>query len=303
MSGHDVKTERRRPVADPVMSIRAVGPAADGRLALSEIARLCGEVQATLERLALSVTGGGSTPGRRPRDIVDAVRLELVAFRPGSAVLDMAPPDEAMLTHELLDVSTELLFSGLGDIANGAQKVPKEFTPQVLDGLIRLSGGLSKQTVHYLEFSLPSGENVVVDQEFRDQARRLRRQRRHDMVTIVGRLHEGDFDPLALRCRVDTVDATVSCSFAQDMRGTVLDAMDSMVIASGVAEMQPDGRVRALDLDDLTVIDEAQRRSIDQLAEEQGVQPVNDIDEFATMTDLGDDEFGSFFDKAMSARS
>ena len=75
----------------PTMSIRAVGAAAEGRLALAEVARLCGELQGTLERLALALRGGRNTPGRRRRDIAEAVKLEMISFRTGSAVLDMVP--------------------------------------------------------------------------------------------------------------------------------------------------------------------------------------------------------------------
>ncbi len=126
---------------------------------------------------------------------------------------------------------------------------------------------------------------------------------RLDLATIVGRLHEGDFAPLALRCRVDTIDVTIPCSFTVEMRDTVLGAMDAMVIATGVAALQPDGRIRSLDLEDLTTIDEAQRKTVDQLAEDRGIVPVQDIAEFATLTDIDSNDFDHFVRSAMSARS
>lgn len=287
---------------DPTMSIRAVGPATEGRLALSEVARLAGELQATLERLALNLRGGSSTPGRRPRDIADAVKLELVGFRRGSTILEMAPPG-AIMNHGLLDESSAALISGMEAIAKKVSRAPTGFNSQVLDGLIRFSGGISDQTIRRLEISWPGHAVVIVDREFREHARWLRRQTVRDVVSIVGRLHEGDFDPLALRCRIDTLDATIACSFGSDMREVVLAAMDCMVVATGIADMQLDGRVRALALDELTVIEEAQRRTVEELAREQGVDPVQDLSQFATMTDLDDDEYESFVGKAMSSRS
>lgn len=289
-------------MGEQTMSLRAVGPAAEGRLALTEVARLCGELQATLERLALAIRGERNAPGRRPRDVADAVKLEMVAFRMGSAVLDMAQPADGMISHALLDESVDLLFRGMSDLARG-DKAPSEFTPQVLDGLIRLSGGISSRSIRTLELSQKGRDPVVIDQDFREHVRRLRRHHRHEIATVTGRLHEGDFDPLALRCRIDTLDATIPCSFGQELRDLVLGAMDSMVVCTGIAEYQPDGRIRAIELDELTVIDEAQRRTIDQLAQEQGTAPVTDIAEFATMTDLSDDEFNQFIANAMSARS
>lgn len=286
------------------MSLRAVGPDADGRLPLSEVARFAGELQSTLERLALSIRGSPTSRGRRPREVAEAVRFELVGFRAGSAVLEMAPPDdEALFNHDLQSKTQDLLFAGLDAIGQRKTKLPQEFTPQVLDGLIRLSGGISPKSVHRLELSRDGGDTVVIDGEFRNYMRWLRKSNTQDVVTIVGRLHEGDFDPLTLRCRIDTVDTTITCSFANDMKESILAAMGSMVSATGIAEIQPDDRIRTLDLDDLTVIDEAQRRTIGELAEEQGIRPVADINEFATMPDLNSDELDNFIAEALSTRS
>lgn len=284
--------------------VRAVGPAATGgKLPLSELARLAGEFQATLERVALVLRGSKASQGRRPRDIVDAVRLDLVGLHEGSAVLELRAADTAIFGHGLLAESMDVLMAGMGAISRRSTEAPAEFTPQIMDGLIRLTGGLSSRVVNRLEITWRDDDYVILDRGFSEHARWLRRQRRNDLVTIVGRLHEGDFDPLALRCRVDTLDATVPCSFGDDLREAVLAAMDCMVVASGVAELQPDGGVRTLALDDLTVINEATRHTAEQIARDQGIGPVQDVSEFATLTDIDDDDFGNFLDGAMSARS
>lgn len=284
-----------------VMSVRAVGEHIDGRLPLSEVARISGNLQATLERLAMAIRGREHGRGRRPADVVDAVRLELTGFRSGSVVLEASPADDALIDHQLLRDSTNLFFEGLASIGERKDRLRPEFSPQVLDGLLQLAGGIGPSAVDHLEFSYGS-RNVRVDAAWRDHVRHLRKQRTQDVLSIIGRLHEGDFDPLNLRCRIDTVEATIQCSFTRDMRERVLAAMDAMVAASGIAEFDAGGRIRSLDIDDLTILDEAQRQSISELADEQGIAPVRDITDFATMTDLGDSDFDEFMTNVLSAR-
>ncbi|MCP2164544.1 hypothetical protein [Goodfellowiella coeruleoviolacea] len=232
-----------------------------------------------------------------------AVRLELVGFRAGSAVLEMDASGGAIFEHALFTEAMSIFMNGSTRIVERAESLPPEFTLQVLDGLIRFTGGLSPRTIEYFDLDWRDTVSLRLDRGFREHARWLRRQRRRDLVTVVGRLHEGDFDPLALRCRVDTLDASVPCSFTEDMREPVLAAMDAMVVASGVAELQPDGRVRSLALDDITVVDESQRHTVGQLAHAQGVEPVRVISEFATFPEIDDEDFKRFVADAMSARS
>lgn len=73
------------------LMVRAAGPAtANGRLALSELARIASALQTTLERIAFSIlTGRPHRTGRLPRQVADSVRLDFVGYSAGSAVLRM----------------------------------------------------------------------------------------------------------------------------------------------------------------------------------------------------------------------
>ncbi|MGO1054599.1 hypothetical protein [Crossiella sp. CA198] len=286
------------------ITLRAVGPTAQGgRLPLAEMARIAGEFQATMERIAHVILGASGGAGRRPREVVDAVRLELTGFKTGSTVLEISAPADVIFDHGLLERSLDAFFAGVEQVSRGISESPSEFTPQVLDGLIRLSGGISPGSIAFLEISRRGGPTVRIDDVFRGRVRALRRLVQRDEVAIVGRLHEGDFAPAALRCRVDTWDASIPCTFDQDLRDRILAAMDSMVMVTGVAETQPDGRIRTLDLLSISIVDEASRRDLGQLAEEQEVRPVTSLSEFGKLSDLGDDDFDQFVNGAMSARS
>lgn len=89
-----------------------------------------------------------------------------------------------------------------------------------------------------------------------------------------------DFSPATLRCRIDTYAGSVMCDFDSSLRDAVLDAMDEIVMAEGVAELEPNGStIRILHLATLRRLGAAQPKGIDQLAREQGVVPVRSIDE------------------------
>lgn len=287
----------------PELTIRAAGPAVEeGRLALTEVARISGELQATLERIAMALLGSETVSGRRPQDIVNAVRLELTDFASGSAILEVSPPSGAMIMHDLLGKSVGLLMEAIESIDEAQRSHPEVFGKQVLDGLVRLSGGISPRSVRTIEITRINDRTVVIDDDFRRAARAARNAGDRSEVTIVGRLHMGDFAPAALRCRVDTISTSVSCTFDESLTDDVLNAMGAMVVANGIAELLPDGRVRSLDLLSLTKVNEAKRANIGALAQQQGIAAVRNLTDFPTVQDVSDEEFEQFIRDALSAR-
>ncbi|TFV49542.1 hypothetical protein [Blastococcus sp. TF02A-35] len=294
------------PDSDFSLVITARGPATTGgRLPLSELARVAGEFQATLERIALGLSGGAAqSGGRRPADIVEAVRLEIRGFRVGSAVLEVDRAQGALFDHELLAQSFEVLEAGASAIVAGDVKaLPEPFTAPVLDGLLHMSGGIAEAAVAAVDFDLNGHRMLHVDSAFRQAVRVMRRSRHYDQASLVGRLQMGDFALSALRCRIDTIDSSILCNFDESMRPQVLADMDSMVIASGIAEFGIGGTMRSLDLVDLEVVPEGSRRTFEELAAEQGVGLISDAAEFGLSEDVPEDDFESFFQSALSARA
>lgn len=287
---------------DVDLVVRAVGPATEGgRLPLSEVARLAGGLQASLERIALSISGGAAKPGRRPREIVDAVRLDFVGFRPGSAVLDVARTDQLGFPDDLLSLSLDALRVGIESLVRDPGTLPQHFTPQVVNGLRDLTGGIGPGNVTRIEFQGKRGLRFVIDELLQSAVRQARYESVQEMATVVGRLHMGDFSPAGLRCRVDTYAGSVLCDFPTDLRDSVLDAMDQMVMAEGQAELDPNGSsVHVLHLGRLEILTSARPRSLDSLARQQHVRPLQAIEELQ-----GEpvDDFGAFLEAIRSARS
>ncbi|MEU4562823.1 hypothetical protein AB0F72_30970 [Actinoplanes sp. NPDC023936] len=282
------------------LTIRALGPAtAGGRLPLSELARLAGGLQASLERIALSISGSVNKPGRRPREIVDAVRLDVVGFQHGSAVLSVARAGQLSL-DDLLSSSLDALEAGVNSLHRDPRTLPPHFTPQVINGIRDLTGGISASNVTRIEFWRSGEIRFSLDETLQRAVRSVQPEAVQQMVTVVGRLHMGDFSPAGLRCRIDSYAGSVLCDFTLDLRDTVLDAMDQMVMAEGTGEFDPNGTsVHVLHLTRLEALDSAQPRSLAALAREQHVGPVRSIDDLAGPAM---DDFDEFLAAIRSAR-
>ena len=289
-----------------LLSVHAEGPAADGgRLPLAEIARIAAGLQVTLERIALAWTGTYVARGRRPRDIVEAVRLDVVAFRAGSAIIDVIrsdQPQQVMFEADsLLADSLQAFEDGVTAIRRGGN-LPPHFTRQVVTGLRELAGGINDGNLTRISFGRPGGQEFVIDSVFRDRLRNVSTSGPETEATVVGRLQMGDFSPAALRCRIDTFAGSVLGDFGDELKDSVLDAMDQMVMATGTAEMQPDGStVRVLHLSALERLPSARLLPLQTLQRQQHVSPVTDIGDLQGNTEDGDD-FGPFMEAIISVR-
>lgn len=93
--------------------------AADGRLALSEVARIAGEFQSQIERVAAVLVGTDTVrTGRHRAEIVEVTRLDLVGFRTGSAILDVRPhPSDPTLPPTLLDEAVDAFLDGVAALS------------------------------------------------------------------------------------------------------------------------------------------------------------------------------------------
>lgn len=264
-----------------------------GRLALSELARIAGELQAEIERVA-RVLGGTEEvrTGRRPSDVVAATRLALVGFGDGSAILEVEAHDQTpALLPSLVDESIDVFLDGVEALANNASALPRGFDRTVVSGLTELTGSLGR-AVTSIRIDRPGRAPTMLDQRVKDAARAYLREGSAEETVVTGRLHMGDFAPSALRCRIDTLDDPVVCDFDAELHDDVLAAMDRLVTVRGQAERWPDSRaVKVLHLESVEVVEDVAPRTLADLIAEQGVQPIRDADELAVGSDADFDEY------------
>jgi hypothetical protein len=174
------------------LTVHAEGPAADdGRIPLAELARIVGGLQVTLERIALSLeTGTYAARGPRPRDVVEAVRLDFAGFRPGSVIIDITRPGQ-LEPDELLERSLRALEDGVAGIRAG--NLPSHFTPQVVNGLRELAGGITVGNLTSITFGYSGHARFTIDSVFRERIREISPSTAEREATVVGRLQMGDF--------------------------------------------------------------------------------------------------------------
>src|SRR5438270_409048 len=116
------------------LTVRAVGPATHaGRISLSELARISSGLQATLERIGFSILIGRRRAGRLPREIAEAVRLDFVGFREGSAILELQRPSQDT-TDDLLSDSFTALTSGIDELREDPTVLPRYFDLSIING-------------------------------------------------------------------------------------------------------------------------------------------------------------------------
>lgn len=291
----------QEPVLDN-LTIRASGPATiGGRLALSELARIASALQTTLERIGFSIlTGKPHRSGRLPRQVADSVRLDFVGFSGGSATLQMERSPGTNSTDDLLSDAFFALTRGLREIRVNPQQLPRHFTPHVINGLVMLCGGIGTDNIREIEFKSNEQLWFVLDSDSRSRLKSVQKISSQREITVVGRLHMGDFDPMSLRCRIDTNFGSISCDFDDELKNTIFDLLDELVMATGMAELQADGTtVRVLHLNELEKVETARFQSLDELAAEQGVLPLESLSALR-----GDpiDDFDEFLRSIRSAR-
>jgi hypothetical protein len=62
---------------------------------------------------------------------------------------------------------------------------------------------VSKRNFHAIEFIQAGSVRLVLNGDTRRTLKYAQKRSLEEEISIVGRLHMGDFDPMGLRCRVD----------------------------------------------------------------------------------------------------
>lgn len=288
------------------LTIRAVGPATDGgALPLVELARIAGDFQAALDRLALAIRGREVRPGRRRGDDVEEVQLSITGLSQGSIVLELDRVGRVPLFEDdLLAESLDALASGIQHIrAQPTGAFPQYFSAPLVAGLRNLAGGIGPGRLTRIDVCSGNETLLTVDSAFQQAVRHFAPERSSVEATVVGRLRMGDFSPAALRCRIDAVAGSTLCDFDMELKDDVYDALDQMVIASGMAQTEPHAAlVRVMHMTQLQIMPEASHRSFKELQAEQNVQPWSAAEELPGEP-MEDTEFDAFLAAIAEARS
>lgn len=268
-----------------------MGPAVEGgRLRVDALIEIAHAVQTAVTRLGLGLRGEATVrPGRLPREVADLTRLEVVGLREGSTVLAFALAEHERPLDELdLGVAALDAFAA-GVVAVAAGRTPSdpwdEGVTRALDHLIRvLDKGVDEIVV--ASVGAPRARRAVFTESIREAPLLAPRRGDRERLEIEGRLLMADFAATRDEARIHRpLDPPVRCTFGRELEATVLRLLRRYVRATGWAELDDQGRVRVLELESLADAELADGKSfwdlptLEELADEQGVEPVGSLED------------------------
>lgn len=262
-------------------------------------------VQLAVTRLAYALRGGPTVRrGRAPREIADLTRLEVVGLHEGSTVLELGlaelerPLDELDLGGEALRV----LEAGLRAVASG-EDLPDPWGRGVSQAVDRVLSVLDKG-VDEIVVGRPGArpdEQAVFTRSTREERRAAVPPGARERVVVEGRLLMADFAATRDEARIHRpLDAPVRCTFGPELEGAVLRLLKRYVRAEGWGELDDQSRIRTLELESLEDAELTTGRAfwdlptLDELAEEQGIEPVERLEDLADGTWPEDESVDDF---------
>ena len=296
----------------PRLTVTMKGPkVGDARLSASDLAEVIKRTQQALKRVGRVLYGEDSQrQGRDKADIEQLCELFLVAWKPGSAVAQLelgAPPAQMNMFGYIGEESVKALVGGMPSIQDAsvtAANLPRGFDR----GVLQTCEALAKVLDHGIDtitFDSQNGRALgqfTLDVGLRNRVLELLGQPIDvSSVAKTGRLEELNGHG-ALTGRLWEAGGTRwLCHFKQEHVEQLPEAWMRAVRVVGRAIVE-EGKERILEVESLTVLeDEIQQSatrefapfwkslSLDELADQQGVTAVADLDEISALWPVDDD--------------
>jgi len=298
-------------------------PVHSGRIPISLLLEFLTGLQKVLYRTGqvFLMEGRSTRKGRRPKNVKELVDLDLVEVTHGSPSTLLRferRPDQSLFPKDEEAIRIfEIAFRGVGEV-----QVPSDVLPPGFDKGVLLAwrdiGRLFLKHVNSITFELDHRPEPLRVQ-YTYQGFQVIQQRiqgpQTKLTTIEGRLLMADFKEEGMRLRVHPpVGEPVLCVFDEEQKEEVLENLLRRVRVIGEALADPDtgkiSRVHIRDIEPLEDFSEAieeihgasadvfsfwSSRTIEELAEQQGVKPVADIRLlYGTWPGDPDDDFENF---------
>jgi hypothetical protein len=302
------KSGGERPVSKRpkyVLKLKVEGPGVHRRsIAIPALLKICGAIQSAVHRQAEAMEKPTAQTLRRGPITVSAQEectLELIGISGGSTGLlfryakpqqQLPMPDAA---HFGLDVLVKIAET-VRDLGTKKQ-AGVAIDPGVLDSLNELGDVLDKKAITRISLSVPqhngrhSTIKAILNTSVRERIAARVKNPTQSQLTIEGKLEMADFKELGKTCRIHPpVGLPLHCSFEPELEDQVYAALRKPVRLAGIARLNPNtGRPEELKIEKLEILEELllgekeffALRSLEQLAQTQGVRPLVDPNELA----------------------
>lgn len=300
----------------PGLSIKIEGPRVGGaRLSANDLATIILRTQQALKRIGQVLYGESSVrQGRKKKEIEELCELFVVGWKPGSAVAEVElaePPAQMSLFEYIGEESLKAFLNGMTRIKDEPietfQMVPTGFDPGVLQTCDFLGRVLDHgvDSVTFQPLRVEAAAPVTFDRPLREKVRGLLgKPLDQRQVEKVGRLEVLD-GHRGVQGRLWEPDGTKwLCIFKPEHVELLPDAWLRTVRVVGEAVVEPNKErilhVAAVvpleeDIAQEAVRKEAERLPfwvslpLEELAELQGVQPADDLDQISALWPVDDD--------------
>jgi hypothetical protein len=304
-----------------VLKLRIDGPGVrSGTISVPDLLRICQAAQDAVNRQAEAMRGGSSLrPGPKSSEVYDECTLELVGIEKGSTVLPFrfAKPQQSLLLPDAMTFGADVIknvvttVQRVGDAQNGY-----EYEAGVLDSLKVLGEVLEKKRISQIEWIVPScpGQKAikaVFDKRVRDRVLQKLKKPSQRSESVEGILEMADFKEQEHRCRIHpAIGQPIACSFDVNQEDQVYQSLRKPVRVTGMAKINTNtGRIDELRIETIAMVepllsggtDFFTERSIEQLAEIQGVKPLKNPRTFAGAWPA-DEDVDAFLEEIYSSR-
>lgn len=307
---------------DHFLSIRIEGKSVgSGRISVSHLLQLISQFNKTLHRCGMVLMGQAKSIRKGPtqKSIKEEIALDLVEITHGSPATILGferSSDQQYL--EGMDFGLKIIeksLSGLQQVQQPGDELPAGFDPGVLIAWRDL-GTLFEKGVNEISFSLNHRPQPIESRYDLKGFQYIQERIKGPQVnirTIEGRLLMADFKEYGTRCRIHpSTGDPVLCLFDEDRKEEVLDNILRYVKVIGEAKEDSfTGKISSIVLHDIQRLEDREQErtdllpqgtplptsfwqslSIEELAQIQGVKPIDDISMiFGTWPGEPDDGF------------
>jgi len=277
----------------PLLKLRIEGPGIRaGAISVPDLVRICHATQDAVNRQAEAMRGGQSLrPGPKSSVVYQECTLELTGIEKGSTVLPfvLAKPQQQLPIPELTTFGREVVREVVTALKNIGSRKPRKsgFEAGLLDSLSEMGEVLNKD-VTKIEWIVPGNGRrsvkAVFDRRVRDRVLERIKAPSTRTETVEGVLEMADFKEQDHRCRIHPlIGQPIVCTFTPEQEQEVQDALRKPVSITGKATINPNnGKVESIAIKSLSVTEQLligakefhSGRSLQQLAEAQGVEPL-----------------------------
>jgi hypothetical protein len=281
-----------------VLKLRIDGPGIrSGSISIPDLLHVCKAAQDAVNRQAETMQGNPSLrPGPRTARVYQECTLELFGkIGTGSTVLPFRLAKAQNTLPEMTTFGADVVFrvaSAVRQIATN--KIPKNgngYDPGVLASLGFMGEVFDRKTISTIEWNVPRHNGnrpvrAVFNRHVRERVVQRIKSPTHKNLTVEGRLEMADFKEADQKCRIHPpLGQPILCSFDKSNEAEVYEMLRKPVRITGKARINPNtGKTEEIQIQTIGLMEELlvggknffAGRSIEELAEAQGVKPLSD---------------------------